>query len=157
MTCETVYTLSATALLNAAHNLYALAYISEWENRGNPSPSQVKIEEWAPQLNEELRPRLLSISAKYLHAIEAKWGKSVAEVFAVAGIITEESQAHALTDLFMGCDGHGVTIFDDFAESLCQAEEQLDIIIGSRSPLYWEGMDWTDLAGEAYDSGLRPD
>lgn len=143
--------LSEVSLFGAMQSLFALEYASaverHYENTGDRSllpPASCRLDEWAPRRDAYL---LLKLGWYLIGRIESAWNLPVGLVFHHAGIRSDEQQ-HALTDLFLGCQGHGVTLGDDFDSHIAIAEEvfgrEFDL-----SPIDDE-MDWlSNLAEEA--------
>jgi hypothetical protein len=112
--------LDRTAILNAIHLVFANEYASRADEAGVRLPTRYEgsLEKWAPRLcDEDLLPFAWYIIGK----VEQAWGYSVGLVFHHAGITSPEDQEHALGDLFLGCQGHGVSLADDFSEHLEKA------------------------------------
>jgi hypothetical protein len=136
--------LDENAVLEAAHSCYALALADEYENLGGRL-SQVELHSWAQKLPAEEQ---LPIVYYYLGKIAQAWGYDVGLVFYHAGIVTPEQQECALRHLLLGCMGHGVSLADDHSKAIARAEAVLGRTF-KLSPIYFEGVEWMELAMEA--------
>jgi hypothetical protein len=112
--------LDRTAILNAIHVVFANEYGTELTKlvRTHWTASEGRVGEQAPRLAAE---DLLPFAWYIIGKVEQAWGYSVGLVFHHAGITSPEDQEHALGDLFLGIQGHGVSLVDDFSEHLEKA------------------------------------
>ena len=137
-------------VLDAIHSCYALECISVEEEYGS-APSGVDISSHYPMQPAEV---MLPIAWRYLGRIEQAWGYSIGLVFHHMGLETEEDQAHALTDLLLGCMGHGVSLSDDYEGAFAAASAILNRWAPDRHlkprPIHWEGSELRELAEETY-------
>jgi hypothetical protein len=115
--------LDADAVRGAIHTIFAGEFSSEAQERGHrlPCGQEMSLDTWAPRQADHL---VLPYAWYLLGRVEQAWGYSVGLVFHHAGI-TDDEQEHALTDLFLGLQGHGVNLSDDFAEGLEKAASVL--------------------------------
>jgi len=132
------------AVLEAAHSCYALALADEFEELGGRIAPRTELHAWAPRLPNE---KQLPIVYFYLGQISQAWGADVGLVFYHAGIEGADVE-NALRYLLLGCQGHGVSLADDFAEAIGKAEAVLGKTF-KLSPIYFEGCEWRELASEA--------
>ncbi len=144
--------LIAESVYEAGHTLFSLAYADEWEEAGY-KPCRGELCAWAPRQPEEA---ILPIMWYLIGRVEQVWCQSVGLVFHHAGILTAEQQERALSDLLLGCHGHGVSLSDDFEEEIGSAESVLGKVF-KISPFYDEGYYWRELAREAMErEGYTP-
>jgi hypothetical protein len=141
------------ALPEAAHTLYACAYADYLENEGYDQLawSGKNLLTVVPR-----NPKAVDLVRPILAKIDAAWPKPVAEVFEAGGITKPEDVEHALSDLLLGCAGHGVSIFDDFTDALSRAEDALDVVFGHSSPIYHEDYEFQELAADEIASTGSP-
>lgn len=131
-------------VLEAAHSCYALALADEFEELGGRIAPRTELHAWAPRLPDE---KQLPIVYFYLGKISQSWGADVGLVFYHAGIEGADVET-ALRHLLLGCQGHGVSLADEFAEAIGKAEAKLGKAF-KLSPIYFEGVEWRELAQEA--------
>lgn len=101
-------------VLEAAHSSYALALADEFQELGGRIAPQTEIHSWAPRLPDE---KQLPIVYFYLGKISQAWGADVGLVFYHAGIDGADVET-ALRHLLLGCQGHGTSLADEFAEAI---------------------------------------
>jgi hypothetical protein len=114
--------LNENALRNAIHVSFALLYADEYEAAGQQLPPSTHLEEFAPRQSDA---KVMPFAWYLIGRLESAWGMPVGTVFYHAGIKSEEDQEHALSDLFLGLQGHGVTLYDEFEKDMHKAEEIL--------------------------------
>ena len=134
--------LDKQAVLEAAHSCYALALAEEFEERGGRFEPRTELHEWADKLPDE---KQLPIIYYYLGRIAQAWGYEIGLVFHHAGIVGAAEQERALCHLLLGCQGHGVSLADDYREALALAEDKLSRTF-KPAPIYFDDMAWRDLA-----------
>ena len=140
--------LDSEAVLEAAHSCYAMELASECEERGGRFAPRTELHEWAPELPAEVQAPIVYY---YLGKISQAWGYDLGLVFYHAGIIGADEQERALRHLLLGCQGHGVSLADDYAEAISRAESVLGKTFKA-APIYFEGCEWRELAREALDA-----
>jgi hypothetical protein len=136
---------SKQALLEAAHACYASVYASEFEEQGGRFPAQEDICEHVPRLPDDVQ---LPIVMRYIGRIEHAWGHDLGLVFHHMDLGPDD-EARALSSLMLGCMGHGVSIADDYGKQFDHACEILRIKTSHRAPIFFEGLEWFELAQEA--------
>jgi hypothetical protein len=108
--------LDLDAVRGAIHTVFAGELASEAEERGHSLPSGGgSLDAWAPIQPDSL---VLPYAWYIIGRVQQAWGHPVGLVFHHAGIETASDQEHALADLFLGIQGHGVSLADDFAEAM---------------------------------------
>ncbi len=142
--------LDEDALYTAISSVWALAYMNACERHDEEHGTSlmprgpVQIEDWAPSLPRET---LLPFAWYLIGRTQQAWGASVGLVFHHAGI-TGEDMGDALTDLFLGIQGHGVSLRDDFAEAIARAESALGRFSPEHAVFqlvpFQDSMDWLD-------------
>jgi hypothetical protein len=156
--------LDRTALLNAIHLVFANEYADCADEARTDALDRFggSVGENAPRLaDEELLPFAWYIIGK----VEQAWGYSVGLVFHHAGITSPADQEHALGDLFLGIQGHGVSLADDFSEHL---EKAAGVLLKTNrfgdgrgptefdaAPIYDEMDELGDLAAEVFVEDRR--
>lgn len=140
--------LEPSAVYEAAHTLFSLAYADEWEERGGVISRRTVLTSWVPKQSAEV---YLPIMWYLIGRVEQAWGMPIGLVFYHAGIHSTKDQEHALSDLMLGCHGHGVSLGDDFSEAIGQAESILRRTFAI-SPFSDEGNYWRELAWSLIES-----
>ena len=88
-----------------------------------------------------------------LAKIDEALGAPLDKIFAAGGIVSEEAQIDALSDLLLGVQGHGVSIKDNYREQW----EKGCAACGSQGKLPYDDMDaYRDLANEKLDAAGYP-
>lgn len=134
-----------SVVLDAIHSCYALECSSVEEEYGY-APSGVELTSHYDRQPAEV---MLPIAWRYLGRIEQVWGYSIGLVFHHMGLTSEEDMRHALTDLLLGCMGHGVNLDDDFEQERCHAESKLRTVL-KVSPIHDDMDELRALAEETY-------
>lgn len=121
--------LEPLAVMEAAHTVFSLEYANAVEDceeepidRSLLPPPGACLSDWAPR---QLPAAIMPIVWYLIGRIEQAWGVPVGLVFHHGGITSLADQEHALSDLLLGCLGHGVTLADDYSEHLSKAETAL--------------------------------
>lgn len=144
--------LEPLAVLEAAHTVFSMAYASEVEeyetDTGDmsfgPTPGG-NLCDWAPR---QQPADILPIVWYLIGRIEQAWGAPVGLVFHHGGITSLADQEHALSDLLLGCLGHGVCLADDYSEHLAKAEDVFEQFLDP-TPIDTEGEGLRRLAEAA--------
>lgn len=137
------------ALMAATHGLYALEYNSECDELGIDLVKEAgtrQIEDMMDRLLDEL---LMPVAYRLVGQIEGAWGTDLGlfMVHALPLNRTEEEEEHFLSDLFLGVNGHGVTVWDDFSEEIVRAEDILRISVPRRGlSCDWSGEALREMA-----------
>jgi len=149
--------LDLDAIRGAIHTIFAGEFASEAEERGHRLPGRVEfsnLEQWAPRQPDAF---LLPVAWHLLGRVEQAWGYSVGLVFHHGGIKSASDQEHALSALFLGIQGHGVNLADDFEDEL---ERAAGVLLGLQgetwkfdpAPFYDEMNAVRDLARAVWNS-----
>ncbi len=143
-------TFSDAIIYRAAHVIYSSEFADALEHRGGNFPGGSEITGIVPAVTPaEHEPIIRPILAKIDKAI----GAPLFDVFVAGGIIGEEEQYDALSDLLMGVRGHGVSIDDSYSEqwekglAACGAQDDLP---------YDEMIEYADLANAKLDAAGYP-
>ena len=138
-----VMNIPESVILDAAHACYALTYADVYEEKFGRGLGHGDLCELVDPIDSKYH---LPIMWRYIGQIEQAWGTDLFLVFHHMGITeSDKDMTHALTDLFLGCMGHGVTIHDDFDKELAHAARILHFN-PERSPMNFEGEEWRELA-----------
>jgi hypothetical protein len=135
--------LNREAMLDAAHDLYVVAYQGAEEEAGRPASDWRDV----PRLPDDVQ---LPIVAYLMGRVHQAWGLDPGLVFHHMGIEHDDvpGQSLAIYRLLMGCLGHGVCLADEHAERLDRAGEILGRTFDP-VPFDFEGSEWEELAREA--------
>lgn len=141
---------SDAVVYRAAHVIYASEFADALEHRGGNFHAGTEITGVVPALTPaEHEPIIRPLLANIDKAI----GASLYDVFVAGGIVGEEEQYDALSDLLMGVRGHGVSIDDSYSE---QWEKGLAACGAKDNLPYDEMIEYADLANEKLDAAGYP-
>lgn len=132
-------------LPEVAHLLYVDAYAYILQERGEPLPPGVSIEQAIPR-----DFRAIPLLRQLISRIEDVWHTPIARVFAAMGLTKDEDLEQALTHLVFGCVGHGRTLDDDFEEARKRAETALGRDL-KPVPVREDGQEFWEIAGETIE------
>jgi hypothetical protein len=135
-----------TVVYKAAHVAYCSVFASETDERDVAFPGGENLCNYVPPLSSaEHDPIIRPLLAK----IDKSLGVPIDRVFTAGGIVSEEDQIDALSDLLLGVQGHGVCISDNYADQWergCAAYK-------SDGKLPYDDMDaYRDIAAEKLDA-----
>ena len=141
---------SDAVIYGAAHVAYCSAFASEADERDVAFPGGENLCKYvSPLTPAEHDPIIRPLLAK----IDKALGAPLDKIFAAGGIVSEEAQIDALSDLLLGVQGHGVSITDNYREQWekgCEA-------CRSQGDLPYDEMDGVrDLANEKLDAAGYP-
>ena len=143
---------SDTVIYGAAHVIYSSEFADALERRSGSFPGGQNLCSYVPALTPaEHDPIIRPALAK----IDKALGKPIADVFTAGGIVGEETQIDALSDLLLGVQGHGVSIGDNYADQwdkgCLECEVEGDLPYGDE----WFDA-YGDLANEKLDAAGYP-
>jgi hypothetical protein len=137
---------SDTVVYKAAHVAYCSVFASEADERDVAFPGGENLCNYVPPLSPtEHDPIIWPLLAK----IDKSLGVPLDRIFAVGGIVSEEAQIDALSDLLLGVQGHGVNITDNYRE---QWEKGCTTYRCGGNLPYDEMTEYADLAYEKLDT-----
>ena len=143
---------SDTVLYEAAHIIYANEFAGALERRGGHFPGGQNLCNYVPALTPAEHDPIIRPA---ITKIDKALGKPLADIFAAGGIVGEETQIDALSDLLLGVQGHGVSIGDNYADQWdkgcleCEVEGDLPYCDCDFDP-------YGDLANEKLDAAGYP-
>ncbi len=139
---------SDQVIYRAAHVIYSSEFADALEHRGGSFSGEItsQVDELTPAEHDEIiRP--------LLEKIDAKLGAPLEGIFKAGGIVDEDQQYDALSDLLMGVRGHGVSIQDRYGPAWkrgCQ-------LWGTKGELPYDEMNgYYELAHEKLDASGYP-
>ena len=137
---------SDAVVYGAAHIAYCSVFASEADERDVAFPGGENLCNYVPPLTPaEHDPIIRPLLAK----IDKSLGVPLGKVFVAGGIVSEEAQIDALSDLLLGVQGHGVNITDNYRAQWEQGCETYRC--GGNLP-YDEMTEYADLAYEKLDT-----
>jgi hypothetical protein len=143
---------SDTVIYGAAHVIYSSEFADAWERRGGSIGGGADVCTVVDPLTPaEHEPIIRPLLAK----IDKELGAPLADIFTAGGIVGEETQIDALSDLLLGAQGHGVSIGDNYADQwgkgCLECEVEGDLPYGDE----WFDA-YGDLANEKLDAAGYP-
>ena len=143
---------SDTVVYEAAHVIYANQFADALERRGGHFPGGQNLCNYVPALTPAEHDPIIRLA---MAKIDNALGKPLADIFTAGGIVEEETQIDALSDLLLGVQGHGITIGDNYAnqwdKGCLECEVKADLPYGD------EWFDpYGDLANEKLDAAGYP-
>lgn len=141
---------SDAVIYGAAHVAYCSAFASEADERDVAFPGGENLCKYvSPLTPAEHDPIIRPLLAKIDETLGAPLGK----IFAAGGIVAEEAQIDALSDLLLGVQGHGVSITDSYRE---QWEKGCEACRSQGDLPHDEMTEYADLANEKLDAAGYP-
>jgi hypothetical protein len=104
---------SDNVIYRAAHVIYSSEFADALESRGGHFPGGSEICDLVPTLTPAEHDPIIR---PLLDKIDKALGISLMNIFVAGGIVGEEEQYDALSDLLMGVRGHGVSIQDNWGK-----------------------------------------